>query len=103
MKNGLHYLAVGSLVGGMLVATVALATDAPPPIKKRPSPGPKIQQSLFVKLECKNPGSHQDVAKTPWVKNTTAKTMPKGHKINWKASDGDKGVITLTKDLPAGQ
>jgi len=52
-----------------------------------------------VTLGCKNPGSHQDVSKDPTITNTSGKTIKKGSKVNWSASDGDKGVITLDKDM----
>ena len=41
-------------------------------------------------------------AKTPWITNTTHQTLPKGHKINWNSSDGDKGVIELDSALKPG-
>lgn len=62
----------------------------------------KMRVAQKVSLGCKNPGSHQDVAKTPSVTNSTGKLIKKGAKINWSASDGDKGVLTLDKDLAAG-
>ncbi|PYS51805.1 MAG: hypothetical protein DMF68_03120 [Acidobacteria bacterium] len=55
-----------------------------------------------VALKCVNTGSQQDVAKTPWITNTTHQTLPKGHKINWNSSDGDKGVIELDSALKPG-
>jgi len=55
--------------------------------------------NLIVKLQCRNPGSSQDVVKTPVIKNTTGKIIKAGSKIYWRSSDGDKGTITLTKDL----
>ena len=55
-----------------------------------------------VALQCANPGGQQDVSKTPWVTNTTGKTLPKGHKIYWNSSDGDKGVIELDSALKPG-
>ena len=47
-------------------------------------------------LGCKNPGSHQDVAKTPTITNSTNQTLAVGKKVYWSASDGDKGTISLT-------
>lgn len=55
-----------------------------------------------VALKCVNTGSQQDVAKTPWITNTTGKTLPKGHKVYWKSSDGDQGVIELDNALKSG-
>lgn len=53
----------------------------------------------LVLLACKNPGSQQDVAKTPVLKNTTGTTIPKGYTIGWSASDGDSGFVKLDADL----
>ena len=52
-----------------------------------------------VSLACKNPGSHQDVSKDPTITNTTGKTIKKGAKVSWSASDNDKGTITSDKDM----
>jgi len=38
--------------------------------------------------------------KEPTITNTTNKTIKKGAKVNWSASDGDKGIVTLDKDMP---
>lgn len=46
-----------------------------------------------VFLSCENPGSHQDVAKTPLITNTTGKPIPSTTKVHWNASDGDFGYI----------
>ena len=54
-------------------------------------------------LQCTNDGSQQDVAKTPFITNSTSKTLPKGHKIYWKSSDGDSGVIQLDAALAPGK
>lgn len=59
----------------------------------------KIKVGQKVSLGCKNPGSHQDVAKTPSITNTTGKILKKGAKLSWSATDGDKGVVTLQNDL----
>lgn len=56
----------------------------------------------FVSLTCKNPGSSQDVAKTPVLVNTTSAAIPKGQTISWKASDGDQGTYKLGADLAPG-
>ena len=85
-----------------------------PPSSKQATPAlpkaavtPKPTLAKFWILECKNPGSHQSIAVTPWVKNTTGKTIPTGHKIYWwvtyGGSGGGSGVITLEKNLPPGQ
>lgn len=50
-------------------------------------------------LECRNPHSHQDIGKTPIIRNSTDRWLPKGTQILWTASDGDKGTIVLTKAL----
>jgi hypothetical protein len=53
-----------------------------------------------VAVSCMNPGSHQDVAKNPIIKNTSAATIKAGKTIAWKATDGDKGSMKLLADLP---
>ena len=78
------------LVAGILLVLGACAPGEPWPEKP---PG-------FVQLGCRNPGSHQDVAKTPIIKNTTGQELPIGHKISWSSSDGDYGQITLQEPLP---
>lgn len=65
----------------------------------RVNPKPVLTVGQKVMLPCKNPGSHQDVSKNPTITNTTGKTIKKGAKVNWTASDNDKGVITLDKDM----
>lgn len=56
-----------------------------------------------TQLQCANGGGQQDVAKTPFVTNSTGKTLPKGHRLYWQASDGDKGVIQLDAPLKPGE
>jgi hypothetical protein len=46
-----------------------------------------------VYLSCQNPGSHQDVAKTPIIKNNTRSPISANTKIYWNSSDGDNGYI----------
>jgi|GEM_PF-4964745 len=75
-------------------ATDARADDVKP-LRMIPLPS-------FVSIECSNPGSAQDVAKTPVLKNTAQTTLYKGQRIRWSASDGDVGDVTLTADLPPG-
>jgi hypothetical protein len=60
---------------------------------KRVPVAPKIM------LGCKNPGSHQDVAKTPTITNSTSQTLAAGKKVYWSASDGDKGTVALSAAL----
>jgi hypothetical protein len=56
----------------------------------------------WVALGCSNPGSQQDIAKTPVIKNTTAAPIPRGKSLTWKSSDGDTGSVTLAQDLAPG-
>ncbi len=60
----------------------------------------KLKLGKQIALPCANPGSHQDVAKTPTITNDSVATIPKGKVIEWTASDGDSGKLTLEKDLP---
>lgn len=46
-----------------------------------------------VSVDCENPGTHQDVAKTPEITNTSRHDIAANVKIYWEASDGDKGYI----------
>jgi len=55
-----------------------------------------------ISVSCMNSGSSQDVAKTPYLKNETGKTIPAGKTISWKASDGDSGSVKLAADLAPG-
>jgi hypothetical protein len=68
--------------------------EAPP--RSRPDPGG------WVNLDCSNPGTQQDTAKTPSIRNTTAAAIPRGRSVLWKASDGDHGGVTLGQDLSPG-
>ncbi len=52
-----------------------------------------------IAVECANPGSQQDVLKTPILKNTTGATLKAGMVVSWSASDGDKGSVRLSADL----
>src|SRR5262245_18855622 len=55
-----------------------------------------------VFIGCANSGGHQDVAKSPSLKNTSTAAIPKGYVLSWSASDGDKGTLTLAADLAPG-
>jgi hypothetical protein len=63
----------------------------------------KVVRIPMAPLQCSNPGGQQDVAKEPVITNTTSKTLPKGQKIFWKSSDGDKGSVTLDAPLAPGK
>ena len=89
------------LVAGALAISLAAQTKNDRPQVNRPDAN-KMQVLQKVAMTCKNPGSHQDVAKTPDITNSTGKLLKKGAKVNWTSSDGDKGTITLDKDLAAG-
>ena len=54
----------------------------------------RINLGEKVTLACKNPGTHQDVAKTPIITNNTNAPIPSGKTIFWNATDGDKGKVT---------
>ena len=59
-----------------------------------------LMVSACAELPCRSPGTHQDVAKTPLIKNTTSDPLETGKNIYWSASDGDNGTITLQQPLP---
>lgn len=63
----------------------------------------KVKRLPMLQLQCSNSGGQQDVAKTPFVTNSTGKTLPKGKKLFWQSSDGDKGVIELDAPLAPGK
>jgi hypothetical protein len=101
-------------ISGMLtVAGLSLAIDAsadsqplqptPPLAQIAPSPlGPYAAKALT----CSNPGSQQDVAKEPILKNTTGATLAKGSTIYWftKPAQGapEKGRVELENALAPG-
>ncbi len=66
---------------GLLLALTASATQAALPNYRK------------VSLGCRNPGSHQDVAKTPIITNTTNHSLSSTIKVYWNATDGDKGYV----------
>ena len=56
---------------------------------------PLITLGTSIALSCSNPGSHQDVAKTPILKNITTAPIKAGQTVHWTASDGDYGSMKL--------
>lgn len=52
-----------------------------------------------VFLTCSNPGSHQDVAKTPIITNSTRHPISATTKVYWTATDGDKGFLNGPFDV----
>ncbi len=79
---------------GMLVVGSAGAEEGRPSVA-----APKLTFGTSVPLGCKNPGSHQDVGKTPTILNTTGATLRAGQTLHWTATDGDKGTIKLQTDV----
>lgn len=57
----------------------------------------------FIALACNSPGTHQDVAKTPRITNTTEYLLPGSHNISWTSDDGDGGIIELQQPLAPGK
>ena len=87
-----------SIISIVSIASVLLLTAAAQDIK----PDRRVLRAIPVKLDCANPGGHQDVAKTPVITNNTKQTIKKGTRISWTSSDGDKGQMVLDSDLAAG-
>ena len=87
-----------SIITVLTVASAMLLTAAAQNI----NPDRRVIRATPVKLDCANPGGHQDVAKTPMVTNNTKQTIKKGTRISWTSSDGDKGQMVLDSDLAAG-
>lgn len=95
-RQGIFGLGLG------LLATLAAPA---PQAEAQVVAGPIVTAPLLlstVNVGCSNPGSSQDVAKTPVLKNTTSAAIPKGYVLNWKASDGDQGSVTLQANLAPG-
>lgn len=107
-----------SVVKGFVLAVAAFALSAAAPktadadnrMPLSPSPMPTVAMPLPqlyigtpVSIACTNPGSHQDVAKTPSLKNTSGAKIEKGRVLYWKATDGDSGSIKLEADLLPNQ
>lgn len=81
------------------VASQALAE----PGRTSPPPSPVVLKlGTKVSLACANPGSHQDVSKTPTITNTSGATLRSGMTISWRSSDGDQGTTTLGADVAVG-
>ena len=97
-------LFTGMFVMGVLMAGLALTISyaANPSANNSNSIVTTGNRTVSMKLQCKNPGSHQDVAKTPNIINNTTKTIPTGQKVYWKTNNGDKGEIELTSPLAPG-
>lgn len=89
-----HALAIAAL--GLVTATLSANADAQIVIV------PGWSLGTAVPITCKNPGSSQDVVKTPYLVNSTTATMKKGQSVSWATSDGERGTHTLAADLPPG-
>jgi hypothetical protein len=89
-------IVVSSMFGAFLVAAAATAPEAAAETRIA------LNFGTSVPIACSNPGSTQDVAKTPMLKNTTTATLPKNALVYWSASDGDKSSIRLEADLAPG-
>ena len=92
------------LMLGSVITGVALVLPNAAPATNAGNDNRAIMKSVgTIQLQCDNGGGQQDVAKTPFVTNSTGKTLPKGRKLYWQSSDGDKGVIQLDKALKPGE
>ncbi len=96
MSMGRKVMGLGFMVGAFSLAAVAAPNDASADIQLRE---PLLVLATPVPITCMNPGSQQDVSKTPILKNTTAATIKKGHVLTWKSTDGDHGSLRLDADL----
>jgi hypothetical protein len=100
-------LGIGTFLGAALaVLGASSATDAKAAetatISTATTNLTRIPVPTFVSIACQNPGSSQDVAKTPVLKNTALTTLYKGQKLSWSSSDGDMGQVILEADLAPG-
>ena len=62
-----------------------------------------INLGTNVDMDCKNPGSPQDAAKTPFLINNTGVTIPKGQILSWESTTNEKGTVKLDADLKPGE
>ena len=90
------------LIALSFLAAVAAVVPAAPRAEAQIATGPLTIAGVPISVACKNPGSSQDVAKTPSLTNTTSYTIPKGRTLTWKSSDGDFGSHKLEADLLPG-
>ncbi len=95
-RTGLLGLALGLMAVGAAPVERARAEE----VRLLPTTG--TLQINAVYIGCANPGSSQDVGKTPTLKNTTTTTIPKGYVLKWNSSDGDSGSVTLDANLAPG-
>jgi cell division septal protein FtsQ len=97
-------LFTGMFVMGVLMAGLALTISyaANPSANNSNTIVSTGNRTVSMKLQCKNPGSQQDVGKTPNIINNTTKTIPKGQKVYWKTNKGENGEIELTSPLAPG-
>ena len=89
------------VVSGLLAlgfAAIALSPETSASAKDRIA----IQLGSSVSLGCQNPGSSQDVEKTPIIKNTTGVKLDKGHIIWWHTNGGETEHFALAADLLPG-
>lgn len=108
MKTRTIVMALSGMLS-LAVAAVAVRADAELPLQPAQqvtvvSPmGPYAAKAL----SCKNPGSHQDVAKEPILVNTSGATLAKGSVLYWytKPAAGqtaEKGQVELDNALAPG-
>ncbi len=98
MSMGRKLMVLGFMVGAVSVMGLATPKDASADLMPI---NPVVVRTLAtsIPITCMNPGSHQDVSKTPSLKNTAGGTIRKGQILSWKSSDGDHGTIKLDADL----
>jgi len=86
------------VVTGLLSLSLACAFLAP---ENKALATERIAPQLgsTVDLQCSNPGSSQDVSKTPIIKNTSGAALKKDYLVFWRTNSGDKGSFRLDADL----
>ena len=72
------------------------------PANAAPAPASAGGILTSVAVTCTNPGSSQDVVKTPSLTNSTSTKIPAGKMVFFKSSDGDVGTLLLPADLLPG-
>lgn len=91
MKNKNAFFATILAVAALTIVSAGLNVSAQNGMSSR-KPG----RDAGIILKCRNYGGQQDVAKNPYIVNSTQKTLPSGKTLYWKSSDGDSGSVVLS-------
>ncbi len=96
---------VVTFVFGVVCATAMAAPATAEVPKLGPAPAttvvtaPSMALMQSIALDCSGSGASDVASRRHSIKNTTAFPIPKSTKINWTASNGGSGSVTLQTDL----